>query len=93
MRNSRVLRQFVLRKLARAPIISVQISALDVVVVCQALSLWMALFLPGKTIKDLFTKLRNTLFNLLPQCKEEIKLLLVRKKWKTYGNSKTNSQA
>ena len=91
MRNSRVLRQFVLRKLARAPIISVQISALDVLVICQALLVWLTVYPGNEMVKKLANKLQNILFNLLPNCRNEITLLLTYGVSKAYDNTKTNS--
>lgn len=76
MQNRRVLRQFVLRKLAKAPVICLELSALNVFVLCQGLFLWLAVYPEGKMAKKLEEKLQNILFNLLPDCRNEITELL-----------------
>ncbi|NET28852.1 hypothetical protein [Okeania sp. SIO1I7] len=92
MQNSRILRQFVLQKLAKAPSISVQVSALDVLVICQALLAWLTVYPGSEMVKNLIKKLRNVLFGLLPNYRNEITFLLTHGAFKAYGNFKTNSQ-
>ncbi|NEO55921.1 MAG: hypothetical protein F6K54_24345 [Okeania sp. SIO3B5] len=67
MQNLQVSRQFVLQKLAKVPIISVQISALDMFVICQALLLWLNFYPGNEMANKLLKKLRSNLSNLLPK--------------------------
>ncbi|GGA56072.1 hypothetical protein [Okeania sp. KiyG1] len=91
MQNPIILPQFVLSKLAKAPIITVQISALDLFVICQALLVWSNIY-PGKKMAEkLVGKFKSLLFFLLPNCRNEITLLLTYGASKAYDNIKTNS--
>ncbi|MDY7006982.1 MAG: hypothetical protein SWX82_24410 [Cyanobacteriota bacterium] len=51
MQNLKVLRQFVLARLAKAPVICLELSALDVFVICQALLVWLIVY-PGSKMAD-----------------------------------------
>lgn len=93
MQSLKVLRHFVLGKLAKAPVLCLELSALDVFIICQALLVWLAIHPGNKIAENLKKKLQNILFNLLPNCRDEITSLLTIGVSKHYGNSKTNSQA
>ncbi|NES64192.1 MAG: hypothetical protein F6K24_02450 [Okeania sp. SIO2D1] len=92
MQKPIILRQLVLEKLTKAPIISVQISALDLLVICQALLLWLTIYPGNGMTNKLLRKLRNNLSNLLPNWQTEVTTLLIHGASKAYGDSKTNSQ-